>query len=241
MTILNKKKIQENPKNLQRRDFLKYAGFSAGVAGLVLAACKKSSDNNPAPTSTGTNLGSGDVGILNYAYALEQLEAPFYTQVIGLSNFKTIFTSATEQQILTDIQAHEVTHREFFKAALSTNAIGALTVNFSSIDFTTRTGILTAAKTFEDLGVAAYNGAGKLITTPAYLVLAGKIVSVEARHASVIRDLLSSTQLDSPDFAGDDVVNATSGLDNELCPSAVLEAAGKYITTSINASNLPSC
>lgn len=239
MTILNKKKIQENPKNLQRRDFLKYAGFSAGIAGLVLAACKKSSDNNPSSTSGGTNLGSGDIGILNYAYALEQLEAAFYTQVIGLSNFTTLFP-ATEQQILKDIQAHEVTHREFFKAALAANAIGSLTVNFSSIDFTTRAGILGAAKTFEDLGVAAYNGAGKLIASADYLAIAGKIVSVEARHASVIRDLLSSTQLDSADFAGNDVVN-TNGLDNELCPSAVLQAAGVYITTSINASNLPSC
>ena len=28
------------------------------------------------------DLGSGDIGILNYAYALEQLEAAFYTMVI---------------------------------------------------------------------------------------------------------------------------------------------------------------
>src|SRR6185437_2258279 len=142
MIIKNKNKIEENPKSLQRRDFLKYAGFSVGVAGLVVAACKKKSDN-PTPTtptsSNSTDLGSGDVGILNYAYALEQLEAAFYTQVIGLSSFKTIFTSTTEQQILMDIQAHEVTHREFFKTALGTNAIGSLSVNFSSIDFTTRT------------------------------------------------------------------------------------------------------
>ncbi|HWV65036.1 ferritin-like domain-containing protein [Chitinophaga sp.] len=28
------------------------------------------------------SLGSGDVAVLNYAYALEQLEAAFYTQVV---------------------------------------------------------------------------------------------------------------------------------------------------------------
>ncbi len=240
MIIQNKKKLEDNPRSLQRREFLKYAGFSVGVAGLVVAACKKK-DDNPAPSSSSTDLGSGDTGILNYAYALEQLEAAFYTQVIGLSNFKTIFTSATEQQILMDIQAHEVTHREFLKAALAGSAIGSLSVNFSTIDFTTRSGILNAAKAFEDLGVAAYNGAGKLIVSPTYLVLAGKIVSVEARHASTIRDLLSASEMNAPDFAGDDVVNATTGLDNEMCPVDVLKVAGTYLYTTVTANNLPSC
>ena len=29
------------------------------------------------------DLGQGDVGVLNYAYALEQLEADFYTKVVN--------------------------------------------------------------------------------------------------------------------------------------------------------------
>jgi hypothetical protein len=45
----------------------------------------------------------------------------------------------------------------------------------------------TTAKTFEDLGVAAYNGAGKLIKNIDYLKAAGRIVSVEARHAAAAR------------------------------------------------------
>ena len=207
---------------LSRRKFLGFAGAATGIA--LLAACKKNDENN------GTNLGSGDIGILNYAYALEQLEAAFYTQVIA-SQYTGI--TASETSYLTDIRDHEIAHREFFKAALAGNAIQNLEVDFSSINFSSRASVLGTAKAFEDLGVSAYNGAGKLITDANYLLAAGKIVSVEARHAALIRELLTANS-----FAASDVVNS-SGLDLARTPSEVLAIAGTYIKTKINASNLP--
>ena len=177
------------------------------------------------------NLGSGDAGILNYAYALEQLEAAFYTQVTG-----SFYSGATdaEKRILEDIQQHEVAHRDFFKAAIATvtDPIPGLMTDFSSVDFTSRESVLGTAKVFENLGVAAYNGAGKLLETPEYLVVAGKIVSVEARHAAVISNLI-----DPGSTAFTDVV--TDGLDRAFMPSEVLAAAGPFILTRIDASNLP--
>ena len=67
---------------LQRRNLLKVIGASAAffAIGGAAASCSKSSDPTP---SSGVDLGSGDVGILNYAYALEQLEAAFYLQVVA--------------------------------------------------------------------------------------------------------------------------------------------------------------
>ena len=105
-----------------------------------------------------------------------------------------------EKTILTDIRDHEIIHRWISSkqhwVAGHQRIIPALEVNFSSIDFTKRDAVLGAAKLFEDTGVAAYNGAGNLIKNEAYLLLAGKIVSVEARHASVIRDLLNPKTAD---------------------------------------------
>lgn len=212
-------------KKLQRRNFLQYAGVSAAGLALVAAGCKK--DKN----DLGVDLGSGDVGILNYAYALEQLEAAFYIQVIA-----TPFSgmASAELAAFTDIRDHEIAHREFLKAALAANAIPALEVNFSSINFSSRDSVLGTAKAFEDLGVSAYNGAGYLIKSADYLTLAGKIVSVEGRHAAYIRDLISNGS-----FAGSDVVDAM-GLDKSRTPLEVLAIAGTYIKTKINASNLPS-
>jgi hypothetical protein len=178
------------------------------------------------------DLGSGDTGILNYAYALEQLEAAFYTQAVA-SPYSGM--SSDERNILTAIRDHEVTHREFFKTALGKKAIPALQPNFSAINFGSRDSVLGTARTFEDLGVSAYNGAGQLLKKTEYLLLAGKIVSVEARHAAVIRDLL---QPNSAAFSGDDVVNA-QGLDMARTPAQVLAAAAPFISTPVTATKLP--
>jgi hypothetical protein len=212
-------------RTTSRRNFLQWSGITIAVAAV---GC---SDGTVGPNPSGSvDLGSGDTGVLNYAYALEQLEAAFYTKVV--TSFYT-GASAGEQTILTDIKNHEVIHRNFLKAALGSAAIADLTVDFTSINFTDRASVLGAAKAFEDLGVSAYNGAGKLIVSPDYLVLAGKIVSVEARHAAAIRDLLQANS-----FAGSDVVNA-NGLDQAKAPSEVLAAADVYITTTVTANNLP--
>jgi len=217
---------------MRRGAFLKYLGASAFLTALTISGCKDD-DENPPMAMQGVDLGSGDIGVLNYAYALEQLEAAFYTQVLRT---KYNGMSSAEEQILTDIRDHELAHRDFFKAALADKAIGNLEVDFSAVNFGDRASVLGAAKTFEDLGVAAYNGAGKLITSADYLLIAGKIVSVEARHAAAIRDLLMPF---TADFAGDDIVTVANGLDAAKMPSEVLTAAKPFVKTTINFSNLP--
>ena len=209
---------------VHRRSFLKYAGAGAAGVALVAAGCRK--DNN----FEGVYFGSDDIAILNYAYALEQLEAAFYIQVVA-SPYTNI--SSTELSYLTDVRDHEIAHREFFKAALAGNAITALEVDFSTINFSSRDSVLATAEAFEDLGVSAYNGAGFLIKSPAYLTLAGKIVSVEARHAALIRDLISNGT-----FADSTVINS-QGLDTSRSPTQVLAIASTYIKTKLNVSDLP--
>jgi hypothetical protein len=222
---------------LHRRSFLQYSG--AGLAGLALVAagCKK---NNNFPTDpnggepvdeTGINLGSGETAVLNYAYVLEQIEAAFYAKVVA-SPFGGM--SDQEKKFFADIAAHEVAHREVFKAALGTNAVPAVVLDFSSIDFTTRATVLNAAKAFEDLGVSAYNGAGKLLTSSDNLALAAKVVSVEARHAAYIRELISPNS-----FANDEVVDGTNAFEKSRTPAEVLTIIKTYVKNPINASNLP--
>jgi hypothetical protein len=227
-------------KHVSRRKFLNYAGLTAAAA-VALAACKKdfrggepnapfAQDDPHTMPKTTVNLGSGDIGILNYAYALEQLEAAFYIKLA-----ESFYSGATnkEKAYLEDIRDHEIAHREFFKTALGDKAIGVLMFDFSSIDFSSRSSVLGTARAFEDLGVSAYNGAGELLQNADYLLLAGKIVSVEARHAAAIRDLINYGS-----FAGSDVVD-TNGLDVYRKPLEVLSIADNYIETKIIANNLP--
>jgi len=210
-------------ERMARRSFLKFAGAGAMAAGVAAtaASCQKHGAVVSDPTQIG--LGEGDIGVLNYAYALEQLEAAFYVQVM-----QTPYTgmTAAESALLTDIRDHEVAHREFFKAALSTSAIGALVPNFTSITFTSRDSVLGAAKAFEDLGVAAYNGAGYLIKDVNYLALAGKIVSVEARHAALIREIITTNS-----FVTSDVVTiGSNSLEISKSPEVVLATANRFVS-----------
>ncbi|WP_417430804.1 ferritin-like domain-containing protein [Halpernia sp.] len=210
-----------------RRNFLKLGGIGLAVAGLTLAGCRD--DNYQYVEDPAIfDLGKGDVGVLNYAYALEQLEADFYTKVVN-SFYSGISTK--EKQLFTDIYNHEVIHRDFFKAAITgaapSSILPTLEFKYDGVDFKSRDSILATAKALEDTGVAAYNGAGKLLTNLDYLVIAGKIVSIEARHASAIRDVINPG---SASFSGDDVVDI-NGLDVAKPPKDIVAAAGPFIKT----------
>ena len=208
---------------IKRRSFFMYAGATAGATALVLAGCSKDSNNNNNPSTV--NLGTGDFGVLNYAYALEQLEAAFYTTVRTGAYYTGLAAGSAEKQVLDDLYYHEVIHREFFKAALGTNAIKGLTPNFAAINFADRASVLGSAKAFEDLGVSAYNGAGQFLQSATYLLLAGKIVSVEARHAALIRDLISEGT-----FVGSDIVTTGSNsLEISKSPTDVVTAANNFL------------
>ncbi|GHB88363.1 ferritin-like domain-containing protein [Persicitalea jodogahamensis] len=224
---------EENPvvDVVNRRFFLRSAGLAAATGAFFMQSCVKDHDLGPGGAGA-VNLGTGDIGILNYAYALEQLEAAFYIKVL-----ETPYAGMTdmERSFLTDIRDHEVVHREFFKAALGSAAIMGLSPNFTAIDFNSRASVLGTAKVFEDTGVSAYNGAGILLENPTYLLLAGKIVSVEARHAAIIRDLLMPNTMS---FAGDDIIDM-NGLDLLKRPADVLPAVAPFIYNSIDASGLP--
>ena len=239
-------KVDMANRTRNRRRFLKLSGLGLAGAGLFVA-CSDDDYNGGMtpmpPMEDGVfDLGSGDLGVLNYAYALEQLEADFYTKVVN-SFYANI--SDVERQVLTDLYNHEVNHREFFKAAI-TAAVGSntelvlpeLEFDYGSLNFGSRDEVLGTARVLEDTGVAAYNGAGRLISDPNYLLIAGKIVSVEARHASAIRSLINP---ESADFSGDDIIDVATGLDVAMDPSEILAAVGAtgFITTQFTANNLP--
>ncbi|MBK1894271.1 ferritin-like domain-containing protein [Chryseobacterium paridis] len=209
-----------------RRNFLKLGGIGLAMAGLALVGCDDN-DDFQMDDSKVFDLGSGDVGVLNYAYALEQLEADFYTKVVN--SFYTGISTA-EKELFTDLYHHEVIHRDFFKAAISgvtSNVLPKLEFQYPNVNFSNRSSVLATAKALEDTGVAAYNAAAKYITKPDYLVIAGKIVSVEARHASAIRNAINPG---SADFSGDDVIDA-NGLDVAKEPKDIVMAAGGFIKT----------
>ncbi len=234
--MLTKKALHDSGEQISssRRNFIGKIGGVAGITALAVA-CQKSVNsssklNDSSVDDGSTGFGQGDIAILNYAYLLEQLEAAFYITVAS-----SFYSGATdwEKRRLNQIRDHETAHREFFKTALGSSAIDELEFDFSSVDFTNRTSVLTNAQTFEDTGVSAYNFVAYLIVNPEYLLAAGKIVSVEARHASYIRELVKINS-----FADSSVVK-TAGLDLSNPPKVVLEAVKPFIKSNMNMNGFP--
>ena len=225
-----------------RREFLKLVGLGGAVIFLpsVLASCNNSSSSGDimGPPGSGAPLvidfAKGDIAVLQFAYALEQLEADFYTRVVA--NFSSSL-SANEQTVLGDIKNHEVIHREALKAVLGASNGFTVNTTYGGLNFSDRAAVLTTARTFEDLGVAAYNGAAQYLSSTANLLVAGKIVSVEARHASAIRDLIAP----STSGQGDNGTSfAPKSFDDVFSPGKVKTAAQAFVVEQITFSNPPS-
>jgi hypothetical protein len=206
-----------------RRRFLGMLGAAGTIVLLpaVFTACSDG-DGLTAPTLDPARLDlSSDTGILNYAYALEQLEAAFYTTASTSQGYKALSTA--EKEAFDDLRKHEVIHREFFKQALGAAAIPSIAFNATTVTsmMTDRATLLASAQFLEDTGVSAYNGASKYLSSAVNLLVAAKIESVEARHAAAVRDIRDGTN--GKLFAGDDIVTP-DGLDATAEPSAVLDS-----------------
>ena len=180
-----------------RRDLLKKFTGKAGKIALAALPFAVGSlfEKSYAGASTSTVL-----GILNYALTLEYLEQEFY--YTGLQQPSLIPTGA-EYAMLDTIQTHEKEHVAFLQSTIK--ALGGTPVSKPKFDYTAGSGsgngpladvfsnydtFLAVAQVFEDTGVRAYKGqAPTLVQGGAYLTAALDIHSVEARHASAIRQL----------------------------------------------------
>lgn len=164
-----------------------------------------------------------DIEILNYARTLEFLEAEFYIQ--GIRN---IDEAAFEQHFegwgprvinrLRIIRDHEVTHAEVLGQTVE--MLGGEPVPSPQFDFGTAVQqpdeFIATAATLEDIGVSAYAGAAPSIENADLIPPALSIHSVEARHASFLRELTDEVGFPTP-------------FDQPRSRSEVLELASGFI------------
>ena len=131
-------------------------------------------------------------GVLNYALTLEYLEAEYYTKGAAATN---LVPTGKPAGAITTIRNHEVAHVAFLKQVLGDKAVPKPTFDFTaggafSNVFSNYDTFLALAQAFEDTGVRAYKGqAGLLKGNQVVLTAALQIHSVEARHASHIRQM----------------------------------------------------
>ena len=201
----------EDARATSRRGFLRVVGLGGTIALLprFVVACDSDSTTEPGSGIPGSgeplviDFASGDVAILQLAFVIEQIEADFYSRVVDA--FETSNISAGEQTILTEIRDHELGHRAFLAGTIGADAALPATTTFRGVNFSDRAAVLAAARAVEDLGIATYNGAAQYLTSPETLLALAKIVSVEGRHSSTIRDLQEPKNGAFSPAASDDV------------------------------------
>lgn len=161
------------------------------------------------PAVAAASSSRNDISILNFALALEYLQASFYTEAERLGALRGALAHQAHV-----VGAHERAHVAAFKSQLGSAAIKEPRFNFRGVTGRQQAFRATAVA-FEDLAVAAYKEQAPRIQSRAYLAAAIGIHSVEARHAAWIRRLAgflpAAKAFDDPldDRKVLDIVNST--------------------------------
>jgi hypothetical protein len=165
--------------------------------------------------------------VLNYALTLEYLESTFYNAGTAAKGL----IPAKDASYIADITDDENHHVTFLQTVIT--QLGGKPVTAPPFDLTAGNGkgngpfadvltnyktFLAVAETFEDTGVRAYKGqAPNLVGNQVVLTAALSIHAVEARHASAVRYLRTTSG-----FAEVGVwINSTTGLGNDTGISLV--------------------
>ena len=164
----------ERASQLTRSGFLRRtAGAAAGAFGAVAVW------SSPAAAQAA----SSDITILNFALALEYLQASFYTEAERIGALRGALAHQAHV-----VGAHERGHVKAFQGLLGSAAIKQPQFNFHGVTESPEA-FRSTAVAFEDLATAAYKQQAPLIQSKSYLAGALAIHSVEARHAAWIRRL----------------------------------------------------
>lgn len=170
-----------------RLDFFKKAGIAGGAVvggGALLGALVPGAAIAAGGGRPPASFGKGDIGILNYALTLEYLESAFYNEATA-NNAKAPFVTGQTAVFLQTVTADEKAHVKALEKALGNHAIKKPKFDFGNTT-SDETAFVATAFALENTGVSAYSGQAFNIKTPAYLAVALSIVTIEARHASVI-------------------------------------------------------
>ena len=207
-------------------------------------------------TSKNFTTASADAKALNFALALETLEAELYRQALlrlttgGTDMFGNaipglgLASTQLDVQYLTTFGKVEAEHRDFLTTALGNNWVTdakalfdfgfATTNNFGTAPLT-RLQTMQLIYAAEQTGISAYLGGittGGLVAGSQYLGIAASILGTEARHTTAVAILLNgptfneSPKLATAPLAADKGTASGPGLDTALPPDAVLYSGG---------------
>ena len=216
---------------LRRRSFLRVAGSVAATTGLALAGCHTPDPVVAVTTYTLTNDNNGQ---LNYFYLIKQVQYAVYKAVVALPPADL---TANDLDLLADLRDQQLVHLlGIGNAVAAASAVPMLPLDLSSLDLSNRTSILTNLLRLEDMTVGAFNFNLPFVASDATLDFLLKIASVEARHATAVRELLAPDTLVAPDA----VLNGGGPLAYTTLPGDMRATLAPFLApVLLNVDNLP--
>jgi hypothetical protein len=166
---------------------------------------------------------ANDVTVIKFAHVLELLETDFYKQALAKFQPQDFVDAgiAVPEIAIQNFQAileHEAAHTQFLEAALQ--AVGEAPLDTCVFNFdavlTDVTTMATVARVVEQVGVGAYLGGATLLDDKNVLLAAASILTIEARHQSVLNVLNGANAV-------------PQAFDIALTPEQVLALAGGFI------------
>lgn len=164
-----------------------------------------------------------DILVVRFAEVLNQLEATFYQQALetfqnaDLEAAGFVSGQAAREQMEV-ILSNEQTHIETLRATLTTLGSTPIECQYDAssalVDAQT---MIATARILEYTGVSAFLGAAPLLTESLLLEAAASILTVEARHSTMLNALNAGTAIPSP-------------FDVPLTPSEILAIASPFIS-----------
>ena len=223
------------------RRLVQGVALAAGVAALGVASAKPARAVSPALKFSDIP-GTGNVKVLNYALALEDLEADLYAQALqrlttgGTNGLGTRIdglglstTNDLDARYVAKYGVTEAEHRDFLRAAITAARATPIT-QFKyafGMESLTRPQVSALIYTAERTGVGAYLGAIRFFADYTFAQIAASIQGTEARHTAtfaIIQNILGFTNLQTAPLA-----NENNGIDQPIEPDAVLASVSPFI------------
>ena len=177
--------VQERARLISRRAVL--AGGTSLLAGVAAIGVAPGGSIFPAVAlAQTTSPFANDIEILNFALTLELMEAALYRDGVGLFTFGFDGFGNDIGAWLAAAGKHENTHVSTLTQVIA--GLGGVPVAEAIYNFgyTDAQSFLTTAAALENVGVAAYDGAGRYLKDLGLITAAAAIVAVEARHAAYL-------------------------------------------------------
>jgi rubrerythrin len=125
----------------------------------------------------------GDVQVLGFALALENVESAFYKAALA----PAVGLTGKVKSLATEFGAHEAEHVKVLEGLIQQLGAKPAAAAKAKFPLKDQASFLRLAVTLEEVGVSAYNGVAPALQTPDLIAAAGSIVQVEGRHAGALR------------------------------------------------------